>query len=350
MMLLVWSLVLIVAFYLLARISDEHFVVSLEKIADHYKLSSDMAGATLMAIGSSAPELFVALAALVKPGDHAIVGVGTIVGSALFNVLVIVGVAASVKDAVVSWQPVVRDSLFYTISIILLMVFFYDGHVTLTETLILMGTYAVYIVVVLFWRRFFHYEDDGDNGEEHPEEEKQVDIHQVWTTIDKYIEKAFPSNERYYLVFVTSVFYIGLLSWVLVESAVEMAHILNVPEVIIGLTVLAIGTSVPDLVSSYLVAKKGKGGMAISNAVGSNIFDILIGLGLPFFLYLCFTGEGVVVSTEGLYVSVLLLFGTVIASFFSLYLRGWAMDYKTGYSFLGLYLLYFIWSIYTAIV
>ena len=317
MLLLLWSLVLVIAFYLLARISDEHFVVSLEKIAERYKLSSDMAGATLMAIGSSAPELFVTLAALVKPGDHAIVGVGTIVGSALFNILVIVGVAASVKTAVVSWQPVVRDSFFYTVSIILLMLFFYDGHIQLFETLILMGTYVIYILVVLFWRKFFHYEDDGENGEADLEEES-VDIHQVWTTIDKYIEKAFPSNERYYSVFAVSVFYIGLLSWVLVESAVEMAHILDVPEVIIGLTVLAIGTSVPDLVSSYLVAKKGKGGMAISNAVGSNIFDILIGLGLPFFLYLCLTGEGVVVSTEGLDISVLLLFGTVIASFFSL--------------------------------
>ncbi|MFT4551669.1 MAG: K+-dependent Na+/Ca+ exchanger-like protein [Chlamydiales bacterium] len=348
MMLLFWSLVLLVSFYLLARISDEHFVVSLEKIADRFNLSSDMAGATLMAIGSSAPELFVAMAAIFKPGDHAIVGVGTIVGSALFNILVIVGVAASVKKSVVSWQPVVRDSLFYAVSIILLVAFFHDGHVTLIETVFLMGTYVVYIIVVLFWRKFFHYEDDGENGEANLEDGK-VDIHQVWTTIDTYIEKGFPSNERYYAVFGVSVFYIGFLSWILVESGVAIAHILNVPEVIIGLTVLAIGTSVPDLVSSYLVAKKGKGGMAISNAVGSNIFDILIGLGLPFFLYMCITGNGVYVATEDLYISVILLFGTVIASFFSLYLRNWTMDYKTGYVLLGLYLLYFSWSVYTAI-
>ena len=79
---------MLISFYLLARVCDEYFVESLDKIAKKLKMSSDAAGATLMAVGSSAPELFVAAIALLKPGDHAALGMGTIVGSALFNILV----------------------------------------------------------------------------------------------------------------------------------------------------------------------------------------------------------------------------------------------------------------------
>lgn len=349
-MLILWSLLLIVLFYLLARISDRYFLGSLEKISERYDLSSDMAGATLMAIGSSAPELFVSLAAVFRPGDHAVVGVGTIVGSALFNILVIVGVSASVKKAFVSWQPIVRDAVFYAISILLLLCFFVDGKITLNESLIMLGTYVLYVFAIVYWRRFFPYEDDATDFVEDGFDEKE----HFWTKmdfkVDCLIAYIFPKRTKYYSVFWVSVFYFGGISWLLVESAIEIAHILQVPEVIIALTVLAIGTSVPDLVSSYLVAKKGKGGMAISNAVGSNTFDILVGLGLPFVVVLAFSDNGIHVSTEGLYVSTLLLLATIPAMIFILFIRNWEMDFYTGYFLIGLYIIYFIWSVSRVLV
>ena len=76
---------LVISFYLLAEVSDRYFVVSLDKLSHRLKMSHDMAGATFMAIGSSAPELFVAVIALIKPGDHVAIGVGTIIGSILFK-------------------------------------------------------------------------------------------------------------------------------------------------------------------------------------------------------------------------------------------------------------------------
>ena len=94
MALLGYFFALIASFYLLAEISDRYFIPALDKIAHRFNMSHDMAGATLMAIGSSAPELFVAIIALLKPGDHSAIGVGTIVGSALFNLLVIIGASA----------------------------------------------------------------------------------------------------------------------------------------------------------------------------------------------------------------------------------------------------------------
>lgn len=84
MTLVVSIVLLLISFYLLAVVCDRYFVDSLDRIAKQLKMNSDMAGATFMAIGSSAPELFVSLIALFKPGNEAL-GAGTIVGSALFN-------------------------------------------------------------------------------------------------------------------------------------------------------------------------------------------------------------------------------------------------------------------------
>src|SRR5680860_1690473 len=117
MNLILYSLALLASFYLLAVICDRYFVFSLDKIALKLNMNSDMAGATLMAVGSSAPELFVSIIALFKPGQEAL-GAGTIVGSALFNVLVIIGASAMVRKAFIAWQPIVRDLSFYTLSII----------------------------------------------------------------------------------------------------------------------------------------------------------------------------------------------------------------------------------------
>ena len=99
MFLILHIAILILCFYLLAVVCDRYFISSLDKIALKLKMNSDMAGATLMAVGSSTPELFVALIALFKPGNEAM-GAGTIVGSAMFNILVIIGASAMVKKAI----------------------------------------------------------------------------------------------------------------------------------------------------------------------------------------------------------------------------------------------------------
>ncbi|MCB0476326.1 MAG: hypothetical protein KDC69_11665, partial [Flavobacteriaceae bacterium] len=107
-MLVLMILVMLLAFYLLAEVCDKYFVDSLEKISKRLNLSPEATGATFMAIGSSAPELFVSLMSLFKPGEEAM-GAGTIVGSAIFNVLVITGAAVVVRQAFIIWQPVIRD-------------------------------------------------------------------------------------------------------------------------------------------------------------------------------------------------------------------------------------------------
>ena len=347
MALILFIFALIISFYLLARVCDEYFIGSLDKISKKLKLSSDAAGATLMAIGSSAPELFVAILALIKPGNHAAIGIGTIVGSALFNILVIVGAAAIVRKAVLSWQPVIRDTLFYSISIIILLLVFRDGQIVLHEAIIFLIIYIIYIIAVINWKKLFPYKNNDiiHKVENKIKESKDSRLKKFTRPLDIILDKIFPSSKHYYSVFVISIAVIAGLSWILVESAIGISHILGIPEVIIALTILAAGTSIPDLISSVIVAKQGRGGMAISNAIGSNIFDILICLGLPWVLILSLSKSSIPVSTANIFSSVILLFATVFVIFFLLLISRWKIGKKAGYFLIGLYVAYVLWAI-----
>src|SRR5210317_1742718 len=124
---------LIFSFGAIHFVSERYFIDSLDHISRKLKLSSDMAGSTLMAAGSSAPELAVALFAIFMSGHHEAIGVGTIVGSALFNILVITGVVMLYhrKKKKLVWQPILRDILFYILAVFMLAYVFYTGSLSL---------------------------------------------------------------------------------------------------------------------------------------------------------------------------------------------------------------------------
>lgn len=346
-MLVLMILAMLLSFYLLAEVCEKHFVDSLEKIAIRLKLSAEASGATLMAVGSSAPELFVSLMALFKPGEEAM-GAGTIVGSAIFNVLVITGASVVVRQAFIIWQPVIRDMLFYSLSIVLLLFAFRDGVISLSEILIFLLLYLMYIIAVINWKKIFKYRDD-DPVEIVTAALTEKKWKKIFAPADWFVKITFPNSERYILTFFISIAWITGLSWVLVESAVVTAHILGIPSVIIGLTVLAAGTSIPDLLSSIIVAKKGQAGMAISNGIGSNIFDILFALAFPWLLAYIFLGQKITVATENLNGSVILLFATVVAILFLFIVRKWKLGKYSGYFLIALYVMYLIWVIWGSV-
>ncbi len=346
MILFGYILALLLSFYLLARLCDEYFVPALDKISSDLKMSSDAAGATLMAVGSSAPELFVAIIAVLKPGDHGAIGMGNIVGSAIFNILVITGAVAMLKEAKLAWQAVVRDMTFYTLSIVLLMIVFLDGSIDIYEAVGFIFLYIIYVVAVIKWRKWIPYTDpnEGIVIEEEDDNEPESKIEKVMRPVNFILDKLFPSLKHYYWVFFIAILIIAALSWVLVESAVGISHILNIPEAIIALTVLAVGTSVPDMFSSLIVSKQGRGGMAVSNAVGSNIFDILIGLGLPFIIVIAVSGGSLAIKTDELTISILILFGSVIVLMFLMIINKWKIGKKMGIFLIALYLVYFVYA------
>ncbi len=344
-MLLLGAIVsLVISFYLLAEISDKYFVVSLDKISHRLGMSHDMAGATLMAIGSSAPELFVALIAVFKPGGHAMIGVGTIVGSALFNLLVIVGVVGLVKKSTLTWQPVVRDLLFYIVAIAALYFVLKNGKISMLEAAGFIFLYGLYVWAVMYWRKWFKYELTDEDPEE-DEDEPKTGLMRIFVPFDVLLKFIFPRPKYYFTIFTISILFISMLCWVLVESAIIISHTLEIPEVVIALTVLAVGTSVPDMMSSVIVAKQGRGGMAVSNGIGSNIFDIFVGLGLPWLIKSYLVGSDLVTDSTGLEISIALLFGSVLLMLLVLMWRKWRLGHGLGFFLIMLYVLYIIYEI-----
>ncbi|WP_163709601.1 calcium/sodium antiporter [Mangrovibacterium lignilyticum] len=325
---------MLLCFILLARIVDKFFVASLDRISHDWKLSSDAAGATLMAVGSSAPELFVALFAVMRPGDHDAIGIGSIVGSALFNLLAIGGLVALVRKSTLTWQPMFRDILFYFIAVALLLWGIIDGDFSIANSIAFLTLYVIYVFAVVRWKKWFPYKDNGrDHTEEEVEEEKP-------NLVDRFVGLFFPNEKHYYWIFIISILLIAGMSWVLVETAIHVSHILDIPESIIALTVLAAGTSIPDLISSLIVAKQGRGDMAISNAIGSNIFDILVGLGFPFLLVILISGRTIEAGGQNLESSSIVLFASLIAFTILLLVKRWKINWFTGVVLLGLYVAY----------
>jgi K+-dependent Na+/Ca+ exchanger-like protein len=336
-------------FKALGTVCDEYFVPSLEMISEKLGLSNDVAGATFMAAGSSAPELFTSLVAtflIVNEG-----GVGAIIGSAIFNILVIVGATCAFAGQVLDiwWYPLARDCFFYALSILLLALFIMDETVEWWEGLIMFLSYCVYCIYMKYNERIARcitsspqvqvaedieqnpcnkvgkvtsMDEHGKNGdlkfgavhstqsnvstdvpsecsmketpveifdkkcekEEAGEEEIPVSKTNSLDPINLLWEKTMPSPEKYWSLFFMSLLNISICTYLMVDAVNRSGCNLNISPLVMGLVFLAAGTSIPDALGSIAVAKQGEGDMAVANALGSNVFDILLGLGVPWFI------------------------------------------------------------------
>jgi len=558
--------VMLYMFVGLAVICDEYFEVALDRICIFLKLSDDVAGATFMAAGSSAPELFTSLMGVfVAQSD---VGVGTIVGSAVFNVLIIIGACAFAADGIqLSWWPLARDSVFYCLTIIVLIACVLDQTITPAKSIICLVMYMLYIVLMKFNHQierkvkglhatakdrrlpmdreiakvcnsnamqmlialiivgnlviliidftcetcnkevlvmlnlsfsiificemffkvygmgFFPYWADPANAFDgilvgliigefilqaasessgssiasnlrtvrlfrvfrvfralrcckliigaqgkatsgsvnsylrkknqvlptSPEEEIDREL-EMEQGVDKEANAEKPTSEVeedpaakkdikgkdgdeddedddddddepanpyevpdstgskifwaltlpmtvlmfytvpdcrkpnrknwFFATFMMSIFWIGALSFLMVWMAEAFGNAVGIPPPVMGLTILAAGTSIPDTIASVNVAKAGKGDMAVSNSIGSNVFDILIGLGIPWFISTVCMGQPVRIVSDTLTVSVMILFITVALVVLAIHISDWFLTRKIGYLLFFTYFLY----------
>lgn len=148
------------------------------------------------------------------------------------------------------------------------------------------------------------------------------------------------NQEKYCIItFVMSIVWIGVFSWFLVDWISALGLFFEIPIFIMGLTFLAAGTSVPDLLSSVVVARLGKGDMAVSSSIGSNIFDVAVGLPLPWLLFTLIKGEDVVVGAEGVAEAILILLCMVALVVIGIAGSKWKMSHSLGG---GMFLLYFL--------
>jgi len=381
----------------LATVCDDYFVPSLEKIALKLRLSSDVAGATFMAVGTSAPELFAAIIGVfITEGD---IGLAAVVGSGMFNVLFVLAICALFAGSVLplSRWPLLRDSFCYLMSIAALVFVTYDEKVYWYEALALVCMYLLYVAMMYFnrelERRFLRSvlsrkEDDDVEGNITNDENKTLLPHQdnedgivspFSSSGVQEIEVILPANELpsstprgiiswtlwiikspvtclfyltipdcrkdrwenwYYVSFVACLVWTAILSYVLVWMLAIIGFTLAIPGVIMGLTFLAAGSSVPEGISSLIVARRGDGDMAVSHAIGSNVFNILFCLGVPWLLKTTFVhlgGHVDVVSGSMSYTS-LCLFASVIFPLVFIALNRWYLNKFLGMIFLVLYL------------
>ena len=151
-------------------------------------------------------------------------------------------------------------------------------------------------------------------------------------------------NKWFLLTFLNSILWISALSYVMVWMAAVVGHALRIPDTVMGSTFLAAGTSIPDCMASLLVARQGMGDMAVSNSIGSNVFDILVGLGFPWFMKtVAISWKQVIhIRSKGLKYSVVLLLLSVAITICTIAANKWKLNKKLGLFFLLSYVVYIV--------
>ncbi|XP_038588304.1 sodium/potassium/calcium exchanger 2-like isoform X5 [Micropterus salmoides] len=460
---------MIYMFIALAIVCDEFFVPALTVITEKLSISDDVAGATFMAAGGSAPELFTSIIGVFI--SHSNVGIGTIVGSAVFNILFVIGMCAIFSKEILNltWWPLFRDVSFYIMDLILLIIFFLDNIISIWESVTLLSGYAAYVIFMKFnstvegfikgcmnknqvvevevqpkarprlqrggssaslhnslmrnsiFQLMIHTLDplsegkfrekasilhkiakkkcqvedsekangvasrsdknlpnsssvevevtppmngtagqEGETVEDEEEEDQPLSLSwpesnrkrltylliipvvlPLWLTLPD-VRK--PSAQKFFpITFLGAISWIAVFSYLMVWWAHQVGETIGITEEIMGLTILAAGTSIPDLITSVIVARKGLGDMAVSSSVGSNIFDITVGLPFPWLMWSFINGlKPVQVSSNGLFCAIVLLFLMLLFVIISIAACKWRMSKLLGFI---MFLLYFVFLV-----
>lgn len=251
MEILIQCLLLALGFAMLVKGAD-WFVDGAAGIADRFGVPQLVIGLTIVAMGTSAPEAAVSITAALK--GNAGITIGNIVGSNILNILIILGITSAIVAVAVA-KSTVRVEIPYMMAITLLLFFMgYTGNeVTFVEGIILWVAFLAYLFYLFLMAK--------KNKEEVLEENKKLPM---WK------------------LFAAAIIGLVLVVWgsdVTVDAATNIAKGVGLSERFIGLTIVALGTSLPELFTSVSAAIKGKADIAIGNIVGSNIFNILFVIG-----------------------------------------------------------------------
>lgn len=303
-------LLLVIGFILLVKGAD-FFVEGSADIAKLFKIPSVVIGLTIVALGTSAPEAAVSITAGFA-GNNAI-AIGNVIGSNIFNLAVVVGVCAAIMPFAVDEIIFKRDLPICIGITALLAIFMYDGQIALWEALVLLSLFIGYIAMTVV------HALKHRTQEEQTEEKKR----KPWLSV------------LFILGGLAAVIFGGQL---VVDNASKIAVNLGMSQTLVGLTIVAIGTSLPELVTSISAARKGDSGLAIGNVVGSNIFNILFILGASASLH------PIAVSQQSL-TDILICFGITVATFAAVALCKKKVNRIAGIFLILLYVAYTVFII-----
>jgi cation:H+ antiporter len=239
----------------------ESLVRGASKIALSLGISPLVVGLTIVALGTSAPEVAVSVGAVLN--DSADIAVGNVVGSNIFNVLLILGLSAVVTPLIVHSQIIRQEVPIMIGASVLLAVMAIDGRIGHWESALLLSLLAGYVVFLVRQSR-------AETAQSRDEFEGRVSRPGGWD--------GHWSVQLLFILVGLALLVLGS-NW-LVDSAVVFARALGVSDLVIGLTIIAAGTSMPEVATSVTAAVRGQRDIAVGNVIGSNTFNILGCLGL----------------------------------------------------------------------
>lgn len=250
------SIVLLLGGFFLLINGADFFVDGSCSLAAKLRIPSLIVGLTIIAMGTSAPELAVSISAAVNGSNS--LAVGNVLGSNLFNLMVVLGVCSAIKPIVTNDSVAKRDYPISAFAAALFVAFILDKQLSRMEAAILLAFFVVYTIMSVMAAK-----KSAENAEESTEE-KQVSF----------------SPAACALSVIGGICGIVIGGDLVVEHAQFIAMKLGMSETLTGLTICAMGTSLPELVTSITAARKGENDMAVGNVVGSNIINLLAILGV----------------------------------------------------------------------
>ena len=283
-------ILLIIGFILLIKGAD-YFVEGSSNLAKALKIPTLIIGLTVVAFGTSAPEAVVSIVASTKGSNE--IALSNIIGSNIFNLLAVLGISAIVKGLKASRQIITKDFLFSILATLILIAMMFDKFlsgdklniITRGEGLVLLSILVLYVYSLILTAS----------------KEK------------KLIKEKHKLTPKDILMLVLGLSAVILGGELVVKSSQQIALNLGISETLVGLTIVSIGTSLPELVTSIVAAKKGETDIALGNVIGSNIFNILFVLGISSTL------SPILVNSQSL-IDVLILLGiTIICYIFTIY-------------------------------
>ncbi len=305
--------------------------------------SAEAAAATIAASLISAPALFTSITGVFLAKSD--VGLGSAVGGAVFKLLLMAIVCAFIGRRRVNfkltWLPLIRNCVFYIVTLVFLVLFMLDELVMQWESGLLLLLYVAFVIVAMITGRMCGRKETMTPAQdirmtEHdlkgePLTGQVLDPNQDETKLGADCKIYHP------LIYTVSILVLAALSYLMVWWAAVIGETLGVPSTMMGLTVLALGSSLPYLMTCIIIARKGFADSCLSVALGSNIFDLTVGLALPWFLYGIFNGVNVAVSSSGMGCSISLLLLVHLAVLIAVALSGMRFNLCVGLTALVAY-------------
>lgn len=302
-------LLLIVGFAMLVKGAD-FFVESASSLAKKLHIPEIVIGLTIVAMGTSAPEAAVSITAALK--GSAEITIGNILGSNILNILIILGLSSLFSNIKFAKSSIKIDIPFVIIISVLLILLGLDGGLQLLDGIIMLVVFIGYLAYLFI--------DAKKNPAPQIEEEKKNKMYdKLWFVL---------------LMIIVGLGMIILGSTLAVDSATYLARQIGISERFIGLTIVALGTSLPELFTSVIAARKGNADIAIGNIVGSNIFNILFVVGLSSTIVTVpFASEFIIDAIVSVVAAIILFVPALISG---------KLNKKTGIIMLMTYVAYFV--------